>query len=171
MITIIGISGHLKHGKTECAKILCTLLPNAHIINFADALKEEVSKATGTPIETIEKNKDTFRTILQWWGTDFRRAKNHTYWIEEWIKRCLRKINETNCEYIIVGDVRFLNEADAIKSNCGFVWRVTRPSVIGTSTHISENEMDTYVADYSIMNNGTVDDLRSFLKQAIQTIK
>lgn len=165
---IIGISGHMKHGKTECAKILQSLLPNSTIINFADVLKEEVSKATGTPLKIIEREKDKFRLILQGWGTDFRRAKNPNYWVEEWIKRVLK----SEAEYIIVGDVRFINEANAICEANGFVWRVFRPGLLETSSHISEHEMDSYLFDYSIMNDGTIKDLQHSVMFAInQTIK
>lgn len=166
-MTIIGISGHMKHGKTECAKILNSLLPNSTIINFADALKEEVSKATATPLETIEKEKDKFRLILQGWGTDFRRAKNPNYWVEEWIKRVLK----SECDYVIVGDVRFLNEAEAIEDAGGQVWRVTRESMDEKSSHVSEHELDSYGFDVYFKNNGSIQALKDSVKILTQTIK
>ena len=64
-------------------------------------------------------------------------------------------------ENSIITDVRFLNEANAIKERGGILIKIERDN--GTeSTHISETALDSYdidTFDYTINNNGTLEDL------------
>jgi hypothetical protein len=60
----------------------------------------------------------------------------------------------------IVTDVRFPNEADAIKARGGLLVRVTRKGHEFTGKHPSEIALDDYDNfNITIENNGTIDDL------------
>lgn len=142
MITIIGISGKKGSGKDEVLKCIQLRFPQVQRIAFADKVKEEVSMACGITVQFIEENKQQFRTILQWWGTDFRRNfKGANYWLIEW------KIKLNKCDkhaVVVCPDVRFPNELETIRSLGGHVWRVDRNKSEGTDNHPSECALDTY---------------------------
>lgn len=60
----------------------------------------------------------------------------------------------------IITDVRFPNEVTSIKQRGGIVIRLERDSATGVGVHESETSLDTYTEfDYTIQNNGTVDEL------------
>lgn len=63
-------------------------------------------------------------------------------------------------EGVVISDVRFPNEADAIREWGGQVWRVVRPGMPLVEAHVSETAMDDYVVDHVIPNDGTLEDLK-----------
>jgi hypothetical protein len=75
-----------------------------------------------------------------------------------------REIEQSNW---IITDVRFPNEAQAIKDRGGIVIRIERPG--GEShcggAHASETALDTYNFDYVIDNEGDIDELIEKVKQ------
>lgn len=149
-IPILAFSGKAKSGKDAALSAIRNewSLSDAVImrINFADALKEEVSKACGVSVEYIDKHKDVFRTILQWWGTDFRRNLfGHDYWLNAWKDRRNSITYPGVTRLIVCTDVRFLNEVSFLKSLSAKVVRINRPVPLNThSSHQSEIELDTY---------------------------
>lgn len=94
-----------------------------------------------------------FPKLLQWWGTEFRRAQNPNYWVEAW-----KKAIDPKADVVIVTDVRFVNEAEAIKAASGVTIKVSRLNLDGTpfvdptrdANHRSEIELDDYNFDYRI---------------------
>lgn len=154
---IIGISGKKRSGKDTLASLIAkNSLKEVERIAFADSLKEELAKACGVTVETIENNKAQYRLGLQWWGTEFRRAQCRNYWLD----RFREKVNASTAELIVVPDVRFHNEADLVRELGGKVIRVTRP-LADEDRHASEIEMDSYNFDTVVHNNGTVEDLEA----------
>jgi hypothetical protein len=163
---IIGFSGKKQTGKTTGANILSKELGdiNCFTVGFADALKEEIIIAINAvnilrghePINrtTIEQFKQHFRFIMQGWGTDFRRMMyGDRYWIEQ-LNTELQKAEQTGYKYAIIPDVRFLNEANFIRSKHGILIRIERMVFQNSDTHQSENELDiNYPWDYTIENN------------------
>jgi hypothetical protein len=91
--------------------------------------------------------------LLQWWGTEHRRAQNQNYWVDQW-KAGLNP----NANIIVSTDMRFLNEAAAVKSVGGFTVQVNRKNGDGTpfvdptrpADHVSETELDGYNYDYQL---------------------
>ena len=59
----------------------------------------------------------------------------------------------------MVTDVRFRNEADAIRARGGVVVRINRPGIEAPNDHISEHDLDGYAFDYFVDNDGTIEDL------------
>lgn len=180
---IIGLSGKKCVGKDTVADIIINSTANSCKIGFADALYREVAtmmlqadnfkineESIEDKITYIKNNKSHFRTLLQWWGTDYRRKFfGDNYWIE----KCIDKIKLLPSEsLVVVPDVRFINEFEAIKKLGGTVWRIYRPhSPNETDNHSSETELSSYINyfDETIINNGTLQDLEQrvmlFLKQ------
>lgn len=165
---ILGICGRKQSGKDATYDLIKEILqPNKVIrIAFADCLKEEVAKACGVTVEYIEKHKEIFRPMLQWWGTEFRRnLHSDTYWITKWVKKVIA-LDETKIYMVVVPDVRFINEANAIKEAGGQVIKIERPlpNLTVRDYHPSENDLicSDWKFDDLIINNGTLADLQSF---------
>ncbi|WP_353744879.1 MULTISPECIES: hypothetical protein [Methylobacterium] len=66
---------------------------------------------------------------------------------------------------VVVDDVRFLNEADAIEAMGGFLIRVDRPGLVAGS-HPSEQEQARIVAHWTVRNEGDLIDLETALTSA-----
>lgn len=75
----------------------------------------------------------------------------------------------------IITDVRFPNEIKAIKDNKGIIIKINRfpkgilnQIKVLNKEHISENSLDTYEEfDYTIDNNGTIEDLIKKVKEIL----
>lgn len=161
---VIGITGFKKAGKDASAQELRKMFLPARTVqvNFADALKEEVAKACGVTVEYINANKDIFRTILQWWGTEFRRKlSGDEYWIIKWMERA-NKLTPTP-DYLICTDVRFINEAAVIRQLSGTIIRIERPGITSDG-HASEVEQLQIHTDFTVLNDGTIEELKQKLK-------
>jgi energy-coupling factor transporter ATP-binding protein EcfA2 len=166
----IGISGYKGSGKTTVAHMLEEVLAPARCvhINFADALKVEVSQMYNVSVKFIEEHKDNFRLILQGHGTDFRRRLYHEqYWIKKYLSRCT--LADQDVAYIITSDIRFNNEYAIIKELYGPIIRVARN--INTDPHPSETELDGKDFDFVILNTGSLDDLRNEVNNLKEKIK
>lgn len=73
--------------------------------------------------------------------------------------------------YWIIPDVRFINEAKAIKERRGILIRVNRGNT-STDNHISETELDNYLDfDATIDNRGSIDELIVSVKNILQKLK
>ena len=166
---IIGLSGYARSGKDEVAKILVEDYGFTRLA-FADKIRQlllAIDPSLGGPkLSTIvaeygwdvAKSKTEVRELLQHLGVAARNL------IDEhiWITTVLNQIEETDKNYVIT-DVRFENEATAIKLIGGEIWRVRR-----TNNHISENALDEYHFDQILKNEGSLDDLQNLVRRRIE---
>ena len=96
------------------------------------------------------------RRILQWWGTEYRRAQDHDYWTMAWEKK-LQEYDLTKT-HILVDDVRFVNELNTIKKQGGTFIKIERPGFNGANNHSSENSLDHYDNwNLVIQNDGSLE--------------
>ncbi len=101
---------------------------------------------------------EEIRRLLQWWGTEFRRAQDIDYWATRGIEEAMRQAEHQHL--VVITDVRFENEAHAIRAAGGVVFEVvattaTRQERLGGELppeHASE-VMDFAVDGY-IENHG-----------------
>lgn len=115
------------------------------------------------------KNYLTFRSLLQWWGTEFRRAEDPEYWV----KRCLAKCS-TEKQLYVISDCRFVNEAKGVQFAGGELVKVIRPNGINISgmNHASETALDDWTDwDYTIDNTGTKEEYEELCRKVLRTIK
>lgn len=70
----------------------------------------------------------------------------------------------------LIPDVRFNNEADAITDRRGLIIKVQRPG-IKTMDHASENELETIIPHYTIINDGSFFDLEHKTKRMINYLE
>lgn len=169
MTTIISLSGKKQSGKNQVAAFIakhsgvkCTE------IGFADALKEEVARATGVTVQHINENKSQFRPILQWWGTDFRRAIDQEYWVKKFFGKLEEKLKE-DYKILIVTDTRFYNEYALCNMVGAVMMRVERKG-LPEDNHLSETSLNHEKFHYTINNNGTLADLEEVCKGLVNTL-
>lgn len=163
---LIGISGKKKAGKSLIADYIYLYQSDVIIYNFADELKKEVAYACNTTVEYINNNKDLFRPILQWWGTDFRRGKDVNYWIKKWHIAIGNIASYKPACTIVAADVRFHNEIKIIEQLGGKVWRVERIG-LEDDWHPSEIELDGYEFKRKISNDGSKEDLAKKVRELL----
>ena len=152
---IIGISGKMATGKTTLADILAKTL-KGHRISFADALRTEVADTFCIPPGWLTNRhyKDTqqlklglrvmtIREILQWWG-QIRREGDPNYWV----RVALGSVIKNGPDTVIFDDVRYQNEAAAIRERGGMLVRLEPyPGWLHSATgasHSSETDLDGY---------------------------
>lgn len=85
-------------------------------------------------------------------------------WIRTWQRACSEIPEDRG---IVVDDVRFVNEAEAIRAQGGLVIRVERSGVAATG-HISEQI--PIVPDLAINNNGSLAELRGAVDYILQPL-
>jgi hypothetical protein len=61
--------------------------------------------------------------------------------------------------FTIISDLRYRNEAMAVKLSLGVTVKVLRPGFENSDTNAAERELQGYDFDYTIVNNGTLEDL------------
>ncbi len=98
----------------------------------------------------------TVRRILQWWGTEYRRAQDPDYWTKAWEQKVAGyDIGRT---YLLVDDVRFINELNAVNGLGGRIVKIERPGFAAGGDHTSETSLDGYHDwDHVIVNDGTLE--------------
>ena len=102
------------------------------------------------------------RQILQWWGTEYRRAQSPRYWTAQLIKRLAdyRRDDETR---FVVTDVRFDNEAHALRMAGAVLWQIIRPGQDGTTEggHASATDGSCFNPEVVVINGRDVRHLRA----------
>lgn len=184
MQRLLGIAGQAGAGKDTAARVL--LAHDWVQITFAGPIKDMLwallvsrdpdnfemydgvlhGSRKGEPLAAL--NGRTARHALQTLGTEWGRNCIHS---DIWIDTALDRAR--NCRgSVVITDVRFRNEAAAIRREGGKVLRIVRgdrdPGTID-GTHASEAEVDLLDVDGEIVNNGTIEDLHaavlSFVKR------
>jgi hypothetical protein len=133
------------------------------------AKKEEVIEGWEVPSNLGFKEKFwTGRRLLQWFGTEVCRNIYGNIWIDSLGETLEKKHEDTVC----ITDCRFKNEYDYLNSlNDSKKYRVifvkidrkTDDNVFGT--HASEQDMSRFFQNYTIVNDGNVEDLRLKIKK------
>lgn len=100
----------------------------------------------------------TVRRILQWWGTEYRRAQDPEYWTKAWAN--LVESLDLNNIHILIDDIRFINELSTVRNEQGLIVKIERPGFNGAGNHASETSLDDYTDWHRvIINDGSLDDL------------
>jgi dephospho-CoA kinase len=154
----IAFVGYAGSGKSTLANYLVKTY-DAKRYSFADAVKEVATKYFGM----IEKD----RSLLQKIGARFREINP-----DVWVNIVIQKIKTETYANVVIDDCRYLNEAFALRKE-GF----TIVKIIGRkakltpeqSLHSSEREQDEIYPDYTINNNGTLEDSYTQLEYIIKT--
>lgn len=100
------------------------------------------------------------RQILQWWGTEYRRKQQPDYWVMR-LLQMVHALRDAGRSHIIITDVRFADEAQAIRQQGAQIWRVQRPNLMPSAKgHVSEVTGEEFAPESTILNYGSLDALR-----------
>lgn len=97
------------------------------------------------------------RTLLQWWGTEYRRNVETDYWV----KRLAARLEEEQPEIALITDMRFPNEINFVEEY-GDTIKVNRPG-LPPATHASETVLDSVPDndwDFILENDSTLEDFK-----------
>jgi len=169
---IIGLSGYAQSGKDTVAELLC-LNYKYHRRAFADPMRDAIYRLNPYIINDglgdgswrvaddvdehgweMSKQHPEVRRLLQVFGTDVGRSM---FGENFWVDIALAGLNPKH--RVVLSDVRFPNEAEAIKNLGGQVWRINRHNHTPVNGHKSEHAMDNYMFKHVLYNDGTIDDL------------
>ena len=176
----LGISGHKRNGKDAVGRILVERHGFVRA-SFADKLREVVEAldpivqyrnndlhrvsqiVSGVGWEEAKDGYPEVRRLLQAMGTEAgRKILGDTIWID----LAFRDIPDG--AKVVFTDVRFPNEADAIKRTGGDVWRVIRPGFEAPAgAHESETALDDWPFDDYLDNRSTLGDLAERIQWAL----
>lgn len=121
---------------------------------------EAMRRAAGLPdIPLAGKIARSPREIMQFFGTEYVRAAQDDYWIEQ-VRKNVRRGGS-----VLIPDTRFPNEADAIRAMGGMLIRIVRVDLVKSGdTHKSEVMQAAIVPDVTVhTSNG---DLRNSIAVA-----
>lgn len=182
---LVGIGYNFQAGKDTSADALCRDL-NYRKVAFADKLREFAMKVDplitsstqnvnvgigrgrlawaiqGLGYEEAKRTYPEVRTLLQKMGVAARELFGHDFWVDQ----ALRGIKPE--ERVVFPDVRFENEAEAIKNLDGVLIKIVRPGFEGDG-HESERALDEFDGwDYVVVNDGDVMDLQ---RKVVETVR
>jgi hypothetical protein len=176
---LIGVIGRKRSGKDTFANLLVEHHGFARR-SFADTVRE-VAYATNPVIwspslgryyglarlvdifgwEWVKTNTDA-RGYLQRHGEAVREHLDRDTWIAPVLAEAAKH------ERFVIPDARYLNEIDAIRDAGGIVVEIERSGLPDDDPHISEHEWRACVPDFTVMNDGSVDDLAEFAARTVQ---
>lgn len=187
----VGITGYAGVGKDTVANIMAELY-NFQRYGLADALKEDLYELNPYVVDNLgytirlaalvdeygwdhAKQHVEVRRLLQNFGVA-QRKHNENYWLERLDDRIWADYpngydleNNWVLPPIVVPDVRFENEARQIHDYVtGIVIRVERPGFGPLNGHESENGIPEGLVDYTIINDGTREDLAGEVEEIMQ---
>jgi hypothetical protein len=137
------------------------LQTNGNFISLPDWVQYESNPDMSDPLCPLGKQ----RTLLQWWGTEYRRSVDPDYWV----KRLAARLEKDKPEIALLTDMRFPNEMRFVQEY-GDAIKVERrnpdsslyvaPGVIPHPSeealaHLKDNEWDAILT-----NDGTLDELK-----------
>jgi hypothetical protein len=177
---LIGLSGKAGSGKSTVGDYL-TGAHGYEQFAFAEALKEVVGLAFGFEEEQLYgRRKEAVdprwgvspRWCMQWLGTEVLRARWPQIWIYHLRREILDFLSVNGQHPVVVTDVRFQDEAEALKRIGGVLVRLRRDQeqrieacATGFPEHISETDLDGWKGwDYVIQNNGSLQDLADWVE-------
>ena len=135
---IIGICGHKGSGKDYLGAILKEFT-GFKVVHFADPIKDilcDLFKISKNELNELKNSEDSkilgtnMRSILQVFGTD---VMQNMFGKRVWVDLVLKEDN------LIISDVRFQHEVDAILEKGGFIIKLDSPCL---DSHISESGID-----------------------------
>lgn len=173
----------VKGSFSDCEKFGYTYDVNWEIKKFAGKLKTIASLLTGIPVEKFEDQEFKKTNLSDEWSTVSGLSTRHKVRKDMTVRDLLQKLGTEcmrNClhenvwvnalfadikdeDKVIITDMRFPNEMEAVNKRNGITIRVVRPDLHSFNSmllsHASERALDNAKFDYEIINDGSLEDL------------
>lgn len=167
---LIGLHGKKQAGKDTVHQRMEHLVDTVPVerVSFADLLYESAAAALGITVEQLRvwKSEPVYVTVtagphrtlfsqsvrefLQRYGTEAHRSIfGDNFWVDN------VNIRDHGMKLVVVTDVRFPNEAQAVRDAGGKVVRVVGPPAVeyGTDSHVSEDTLPSELIDAELYNH------------------
>jgi len=169
---LIGISGYARSGKDSIAAALVERCDFVRV-SFADRIKNLALHVHPELRERVEaegweavKADPEVRELLQRLGVGAREVIGE----DVWVRAALRGVGPD--DRAVISDVRFPNEAEAVRGGGGLLIRVERPGVGPVNAHVTEVAMDCWTDwDARLVNDGTLEELQAAAVQVVQRLE
>lgn len=181
---LIGLHGKAQSGKSTVAMRLGDVHGFGEL-TFAYPLKALVMDLFDMTVDQVysEEGKEKIdlrygmspRRILQYLGTDVFRQMYPNIWVDH-LARKYRGMKERNpSARLVVSDVRFKNEKEAIEKEGGCVWKIVRGNNPGSASgfqgHASECDLDSFPdSSFSAVLVAESGDIEGLLRKADQEV-
>ena len=179
MTNIVGLSGFATSGKDTAAQALLDV--GWKRLSFADKMREaalaldphvtqhclECDPLRLTDVVedmgwTDAKQIPEVRRFLQRLGTEMgRNLFGENFWVDIAFANAPKGVD------LVVTDLRYPNEAEAIRARGGIVIRVEREGVGPVNDHPTEHALDDYPFDYTLINNYDIESLQHNLREVV----
>jgi hypothetical protein len=182
---IIGIKGRKFSGKSTTAKYLISKYGYQEYA-FGDPMKEAMVHIFDFSREQLWGTQEQKETVDPRWGLSPRRAmeivgtdlfqfdiQNHLkegefpfgrkIWVQRFKLWYEKQIKLTPDMKLLLSDIRFRHESDAVKELGGEIWEIRRPDNPYQGNHLSETEQDSIVADSVILNSSNLINLETMV--------
>lgn len=180
MSKVILLGGKKRTGKNTAEKFLKNYLEtkgfSVATVSFAEPLKEMVAMIFDITLEDVEFYKNNpnktwielinshnqvvaqtdFRRVLQKFGTEVRNAYLGRNF---WVNLAKDKVTASRADYVIISDWRFIHEASEMMKDFDTKTIIINKDTGSVDTHASEKELETFIPDYQISNEGTLEQL------------
>lgn len=127
------------------------------------------------PVYTRPEDFVKDRKFLQFVGTDWGRGIKDTIWVDLWKARVTMLTTRDPELVVITDDCRFDNEVEVVHGLGGVVVEIICNrdgfEVGGIPNHASEGGINDELVDYTISNNGTIEEFQEELKVLFAKIK
>lgn len=164
---IIGIAGKKRSGKDTAAKVF-ERLGFTHD-SFAAPMKRCLESILGHELRDEDKEVPmdwldgiTPRKMLQTLGTEWGRCMVHS---DLWVRSMMRRAPPM----CVISDVRFENEAAAIRAAGGVIVHIYRRPMMSDS-HISEAGVEFRDGDFIVHNAGTLSEFVNSVERVSEII-
>lgn len=96
------------------------------------------------------------RQIMQWWGTEYRRAQDQHYWVDAFMTRLIKEHQQGNYRFVVT-DVRRENEAELLRELGASLWQITRPGhEPQPGAHSTETTGAEFAPDHLLVNDRSI---------------
>lgn len=185
-VLVVGFTGFKGSGKSIAA---ARIKETFGYVNraYASPLKEACVTIFGINYDHLTHDREAKETVIPKWGLSpreimqkFGTEVGRVFSEDVWVKSMEEFISQRGYDKYVIDDVRFLNEAQAIRKDGGIVigirrdeavpsltWRDYLPDFVCkifgiTKMHASERTMLTHwddMVDYTVDNNGSISDM------------
>lgn len=139
---------------------------------FIDRMVYVLRQTTGkyTTMDDLSTPRSP-RQIMQWWGTDYRRAQNEAYWRDRMEDALYLLWHRSEQETpVAITDVRFPDEANILReiTTDTQIWQITRPGYeVAPGAHASETTGADFAPDCVIDNGAGLTELEAQVLAAV----
>lgn len=176
-LPIIGVTGRARSGKDTIGSYLVEQY-NYGQVSFAEPLRQFVCKLVGIDRRALDYVKEdpvpwlgkSPRQMLQTLGTEWgRMLVNENIWVLVAMDEAHR-LKRHSGKSAVITDVRFDNEADAIRQRGGRIIHVARPDAMAVATHVSEAGVREAYGDIRVINDGSLADLYAAIDRIMEVL-